>query len=235
MTDHFQQIYAQHADAYEALVEREDYQGNILKTLQSICPLAGLHVVEFGAGTGRLTLLLARFVSRLFAFDASAHMLEITRAKVAAQSMSNVHIEVSDNRSLPVPSASADLAIEGWSFAHAVGWYPESWRREISSMIAEMDRVLRTGGTAVLMETLGTGGEDPQPPNSGLAECYSWLESEHGFSRQSIRTDYRFESLEEAEKLTRFFFGDELADEVVRRNWIVLPECTGVWHRARSG
>jgi ubiquinone/menaquinone biosynthesis C-methylase UbiE len=234
MTDHFQQIYASHADAYEALVVREDYQGNILKALQSIHPLTGRRVVEFGAGTGRLTLLLAPFVRHLFAFDASAHMLEVTRAKVAAQGFSNVHIEVADNRSLPVPSASADLAIEGWSFAHAVGWYPDSWKQEISRMLAEIDRVLRPGGTAVLMETLGTGREDPQPPNSGLAECYAWLESEHGFTRQSIRTDYHFESLHEAEKLTRFFFGDELADEVVRRNWVVLPECTGIWHRARS-
>ena len=32
-----------------------------------------------------------------------------------------------------------------------------------------------------------------------------------------------------AEQLTRFFFGDEMADEVVRQNWVVLPECTGVW------
>ncbi len=234
MTDHFQQIYAQYADAYEALVAREDAQGNILKALQSICPLTGLHVVEFGAGTGRLTLLLAPLVSRVAAFDASAHMLEVTRAKVAAQGLSNVHIEVADNRSLPVPSASADLAIEGWSFGHAVGWYPESWKQEISSMIAEMDRVLRPGGTAILMETLGTGREDPQPPNAGLAECYAWLEGEQGFTRQSIRTDYRFESLEEAEKLTRFFFGDELANEVLRRSWIILPECTGIWHRTRS-
>jgi ubiquinone/menaquinone biosynthesis C-methylase UbiE len=234
MTDHFQQIYASHADAYEALVAREDYQGNILKALQSIHPLTDLRVVEFGAGTGRLTLLLAPFVSHLSAFDASAHMLEVTRAKVAAQGFSNVHIEVADNRSLPVPSASADLAIEGWSFAHAVGWYPNSWKREISRMLAEMDRVLRPGGTAVLMETLGTGFEDPQPPNSSLAECYAWLESEHGFTRQFIRTDYRFESLDEAAKLTRFFFGDELADEVVRRDWVVLPECTGIWHRTRS-
>ncbi|MBL8155653.1 MAG: class I SAM-dependent methyltransferase, partial [Anaerolineae bacterium] len=120
MTDHFQQTYAQHADAYEALVAREDYQGNILTALQSIRPLAGLRVVEFGAGTGRLTLLLAPLVSHLSAFDASAHMLEVTRAKVTAQGLSNVHIEVADNRSLPVPSASADLAIEGWSFAHSV-------------------------------------------------------------------------------------------------------------------
>lgn len=49
------------------------------------------------------------------------------------------------------------------------------------------------------------------------------------FGATWIRTDYRFESLDEAERLTRFFFGGALADEVVRRKWITLPECTGLW------
>ena len=49
------EIYASRARDYERLVAREDYQGNILKALQDIRALAGLDVVELGAGTGRLT------------------------------------------------------------------------------------------------------------------------------------------------------------------------------------
>jgi len=37
------------------------------------------------------------------------------------------------------------------------------------------------------------------------------------------------ESLDEADRLTRFFFGDELADRVRRENWLILPEDTGIW------
>jgi hypothetical protein len=62
-----------------------------------------------------------------------------------------------------------------------------------------------------------------------LAEFYAWLEGTHGFQTTNIRTDYQFDSLAEAEQLSRFFFGDELADEVVSKNWVILPECTGVW------
>ena len=50
-----------------------------------------------------------------------------------------------------------------------------------------------------------------------------------GFAATTIRTDYRFESLVEAETLTRFFFGDGLADQVVEKNWRILPEWTGIW------
>lgn len=229
MTDHFQNIYAHHADQYEALVAREDYQGSILTALHQIRPLAGLDVVEFGAGTGRLTCLLAPLVTSIRAYDASAHMLEAANARLQSLNLSNWQTAVADNKQLPAESGSADLAIEGWSFGHCVGWYPDTWREEVSAALAEMRRVLRPGGTMLLMETMGTGRETPQPPNEGLAKLYRWLEDEQGFSAATIRTDYRFESLDEAERLTRFFFGDELADMVVRNNWVILPECTGVW------
>jgi len=231
VNDHFQEIYAKHADQYEAMVAREDYQGNILKALERIRPLAGLDVVEFGAGTGRLTLMVAPLAKSIRAFDASQQMLDITIAKLQRTDLNNWHVSVADNRSLPVEDASADLSIEGWSFGHFVGWYPDTWREEIGKAVGEMKRVLRPGGTAIILETLGTGREAPQPPNDALAAYYAWLEVEHDFSPGFLRTDYKFESLEEAERLTRFFFGDELADQVVANNWVILPECTGIWWR----
>jgi hypothetical protein len=32
----------------------------------------------------------------------------------------------------------------------------------------------------------------------------------------------------------RFFFGDTLADRVVRERLVILPECTGVWVATRG-
>ena len=78
---------------------------------------------------------------------------------------------------------------------------------------------------------MGTGSESPAPPAPGHAEFYAWLEQEHGFTYQWIRTDYEFASVPEAEELTRFFFGDALADRIVQEGLLVLPECTGIWWR----
>jgi hypothetical protein len=61
-----------------------------------------------------------------------------------------------------------------------------------------------------------------------LKDYYPWLD-EVGFQNQWFRTDYKFESLGEAEALSRFFFGNELADKVRQNDWIILPECTGMW------
>ena len=92
-----------------------------------------------------------------------------------------------------------------------------------------MKRVLRPGGTAIILESLGTGRETPQPPREELAVYYAWLEEEHGFSSTWIRTDFQFESLAEAESLIRPFFGEAMAESVVKENLVILPECTGIW------
>jgi ubiquinone/menaquinone biosynthesis C-methylase UbiE len=168
-------------------------------------------------------------VKSITAFDGSKAMLDIAIAKLQKGGFSNWRAEVADNRTIPVPDASADIAIEGWSFGHFQGWYPDSWREEAGKALAEMQRVLRPGGTAILLETMGTGRETPKPPTPGLADFFAWLEDRQGFSSTWIRTDYKFDSLAETEQLTRFFFGDELANTALAKHWVILPECTGIW------
>jgi hypothetical protein len=59
--------------------------------------------------------------------------------------------------------------------------------------------------------------------------AYDLWHDESGFQKKWIRPEYKFASVEDAQELSRFFFGDELADEVRANNWAAVPECTGVW------
>ena len=229
MSDHFKDIYANKADLYDRMVAREDYEGNILKTLQSICALKNADVVEFGAGTGRLTRLLVPHVKTIRSFDAEQAMLDVAEQTLTQTGFSNWSLALGDNSKLSVEPNSADLTIEGWAFGHAVGWHPDSWQEIIDQYIAEMSRITKSGGTAIIMETQGTGSEQPTPPNDALADLYRYIETKHGFQFQWIRTDYQFASVQEADELTRFFFGDELADRIINQQLTILPECTGVW------
>jgi ubiquinone/menaquinone biosynthesis C-methylase UbiE len=227
MLEH-QDLYNTQADQYELLISREDYQQNVLSALNQIRPLVGLDVVELGAGTGRLTCLLAPIAKSIRAFDASQAMLEVAMAKLRRMLSRNWTIGIADHRNLPVTAQSADLVISGWSICYTVVYHPENWREELGKALAEMKRVLRPGGTIILLETQGTGHETPHPPEK-LVKYYRYLEANEGFSSTWIRTDYLFDSLEEAESLVRFFFGDTLADQTVQEKWAILPECTGIW------
>lgn len=220
-------VYAHHGNEYEALIAREDYQGNLLGALQRITPLENRVVLDLGAGTGRLACMLAPLVSYVHAFDVAPDMLRVCHQKLAESGLTNWQVHIADHRQLPVEDHSADLIVSGWSVSYLAVWNPDTWRAELDRALQEMKRVLKPGSLIVLFESLGTGYESPVELEH-LKNFYPWLE-EQGFQKKWIRTDYRFESLDEAEYLTRFFFGDELGDKVRQNHWVILPECTGVW------
>src|SRR5574341_1699141 len=121
------EVYANHAVEYEALVSREDHQGNILKAIQEIMSLDGLEVLDLGAGTGRLAYLLAPHVRTILAFDLSTHMLGIARDKLRRFTRRNWLAAACDHRFLPLRSRSADLIVSGWSVSYLAVWNPASW------------------------------------------------------------------------------------------------------------
>ena len=227
MSDQQRKIYQTDGDRYEALIAREDYEGNILEALEEIVNPDGLDILDLGAGTGRLTLMLAPRAKSIRAFDVSEEMLRVCRQKLEASELSNWKVDVADHRQLPVEGGSADLVVSGWSVSYLAVWNPESWRDELKKWLGEMKRVLRRNSFIVLFESLGTGNESPIELEH-LKEYYPWLDAK-GFQKKWIRTDYKFAYIEEAEELSRFFFGDELGDKVKANRWVVLPECTGVW------
>ncbi len=223
MPDH-QTIYQSEADQYEYLVACEDYQGNLLPAIRQLFPLEGKDVVELGAGTGRLTCLLAPLARSIRAYDVSQPMLDVAMHKLKGLGLSNWQAETADHRQLPAASQSADLAISGWSICYLVDWNRGGWVSQVEQALAEMRRVLRPGGTIMIIETLGTGFETPHPPEH-LVEYYRYLASQ-GFQSTWLRSDYRFPSMEEARRMAGFFFGSELAERITGPT---IPECTGLW------
>ena len=220
-------IYARQAEEYDELVAREDYQHNLLDAINRVRPVAGLDVVELGAGTGRLTCMLAPMVRRIRAFDASSAMLAVAAARLHPGKTANWQLRVADHLHVPVADGTADLALAGWTLCYAALDHPDRWRETVAQAVGEMRRVLRPGGTCLIIETQGTGFETPHPPE--VLKDYLGYLTELGLQSEWIRTDYKFESVAEAERLMRFFFGDELAEQTVREQWQIVPECTGLW------
>lgn len=221
------EVYEAHADQYERLIRREDYQRNILREIESLISLDGLDVVDLGAGTGRLTRLLAPKVRSIKAFDASAHMLAEAARSLTEMGVTNWETGVADHRRIPLEDESVDLVVSGWSFCYLAVWGGDGWRTALEDGLAEMRRILRPGGMIILLETQGTGVTVPTPP-AHLAGYFAFL-AEAGFGSRAFRTDYRFESLEEAAELSAFFFGEEMRKNVLQNQWQILPEWTGVF------
>jgi SAM-dependent methyltransferase len=228
MVDH-KQVYLQEGDKYQRLIAREDYQGNLLPAIQEITSIDGLDVVDLGAGTGRLACLLGPSARKIFAFDRSVHMLSVAAGLLKELPIADRLVAAADHRAVPLPQSSADLILSGWSFCYLVVWEGENWQSALLMGLREIKRVLRAGGTIIIIETLGTGVEIPQPPEK--LEPYLALLEDLEFSRTWIRTDYKFRNRDEATDLSRFFFGEEMLIHLTDDAEPILPECTGLWWR----
>lgn len=228
MTDHFIHIYTTQAAAYHRLIEAEDAAGNLPRALAALADFAGARWLDVGSGTGRLPLLLRHLNARPLALDLHAAMLAEQRHQ-RDRAGGAWPLAQADARALPVLSASVDVVTAGWALGHLCGWYPTAWRVHLETALSEMRRVLRPGGTLLILETLGTGAEAPAPPTPALADYYAHLERARGFTRHTLRTDYQFASPAEAEAVLGFFFGADLTQKIRAQHWARIPEWTGVW------
>lgn len=220
------EIYDKQAQAYEAMVSR---QPDLSELIHRVKPYEGLDVLDLGAGSGRLSMLLAADARSLICTDISQPMLDILDDKCSeALDARNWITMVADHRNLPVASSSVDLIVSGWSISYLADSSHEEWRENLELVMSELHRVLRAGGTILILETMGTGTETPNPPDF-LTGYYAQLEQQYGFSHQWIRTDYVFDTVEEALLNTGFFFGEELTDKIIANQWSTVPECAGVW------
>lgn len=118
--------------------------------------------VDLGVGTGDLAyglLAASHPSSSVLGVDLSPRMLEISRRRLDRAGLGPRYDALIGNaEALPLPDASADRLISGFTLRN-IG--------DLSRALAEMRRVLRPGGRAVLLEL-------SHPPNPLFRLLYRW-------------------------------------------------------------
>ena len=221
--------HRQISDPYERLISCEDYLGNIPRTLQEIADFRGKVAVDLGAGTGRLSRMVAPYARKVIAVDFAPDML-----RIAAEKLQQIDppvdwsVHVSDMRHIPLEDQAADIVMAGWSLCYLASSNNPDWEQNLARVMAETERVLRDGGAVIILETLGTGNEEPGVYDF-LQNYFDQLTGKYGFQHKSIRTDYRFDSVQEAAQMAEQFFGESVGRQVLENGSRIVPECTGVW------
>lgn len=215
------------AQTYHALVSREDYQGNLLGAIQAITPINDLNILELGAGTGRVTHLIAPLAKSIIATDLSYPMLKLAKGFLKHIDPPNWQPIMADHHALPLKNNLVDLVISGWSFHRVATGSKKNWQIAVNDALSRIAQILRPGGTILLIESLGTGYEQPHPPED-VADYLAYLDR-IGFNSRWIRTDYCFRDMNEAKALTSFFWGDVAFPFWETEEGVILPECTGLW------
>jgi ArsR family transcriptional regulator len=118
-------------------------ESDVERALMDAFPTHVEDMLDIGTGTGRMLQLFADRVSRGVGIDSSRDMLSIARAKLEADGNRHCQVRHGDMYRLPMGDASFDVAV-----IHQVMHYAE--RPE--ALITEVSRVLRPGGTLLVVD-----------------------------------------------------------------------------------
>jgi ArsR family transcriptional regulator len=108
-------------------------------------------VADLACGSGAVALSLAPWVARVVAVDHSREMLAAAKQRAAAARATNVDWKQGDLEALPIEESSCDAAVMLLALTHVE--HPER-------AVAEMARIVRPGGRAVVVDLLRHDRED---------------------------------------------------------------------------
>lgn len=136
-----------HAETYD-----EQYQHGLkssaeknawMQLLRTLIPEKKQRILDVGAGTGFLSLMLAEQGHDVTGVDLSPGMLQVAKTKAASAKLTNVQFSEGDAENLNEPSEFYDIVINRhllWAMPH-----PEQ-------AVAEWARVLKPGGRLIIID-----------------------------------------------------------------------------------
>src|SRR4051794_25303085 len=134
-----------HPATYELERRCFDPEGLVDSAIRSIADWADSDVLDIGCGTG---FELPRFAeSARTVVGVEPHEGLVALARRRTSSSSSVHVVAGTAQALPVPDASVDVAHARWAYFFGPGCEPG---------LRELDRVVRRGGTAFVIDNDGT-------------------------------------------------------------------------------
>ena len=170
---------------------------------------SGRDVLDIGCGTGFHLPRFAEDARTVTGVDPHPDLVAIARRRTRA--LANVAVHAGTAQALPLPDASVDVVHARWAYFFGPGCEPG---------LAELDRVVRRGGVALVIDNDATrstfGGwfrrGYPKVPSPEVVEKF-W--ATHGWTRTAVDMGWRFSSRADLESVVRIEFDRETAEAIL--------------------
>ena len=136
--------FDERAKTWDADPRRLQLAADIFAAVERHVPLrSDWTALDYGAGTGLLTLALAPRVRRILAVDASPGMLDVLRQKAAAAGLGNVETLRADFTRDPLPPGPFDLVASAMTLHHV---------EDVELLFRKFFELLASGGQLALAD-----------------------------------------------------------------------------------
>lgn len=167
--------FDKHAATWDENAGRVKMATNIANSIKDAVVLnTSIDVLDFGCGTGLLTLQLQPLVRSISGFDSSKGMLEVLQGKIASQNIGNVKTRYIDIEKGSVLDGLYDLVVCSMTLHHV---------REPRALIEQFKNVLKTDGFLCIADLDSDGGLFHGANSEGVFH--------NGFDRSMMRDTLR--------------------------------------------
>ncbi len=215
----------QHPETYELENRAVDQDGLIETTLRGLGDWTGRDVLDLGCGTGFHLPRFAVDARSVTGVEPHPALANLARRRTAR--LGNVAVLDGTAQQVPLPASSVDVVHARWAYFFGPGCEPG---------LRELDRVVRRGGTAFVIDNDGTRSTFgrwfrlgyPQVDPATVERFWS----RHGWSRTPLLVDWRFESRADLEAVVRIEFDPATADAVLATHeGTVVDYAVNVWSK----
>jgi SAM-dependent methyltransferase len=214
-----------HPDVYEIENRAVDPDGVLETAMRGIRDWRGASVLDIGCGSGYHLPWFAADAARVVGVEPHAPLVSLAQRRTAG--LANVEVRPGTAQRLPVADASADVAHARWAYFFGPGCEPG---------LAELDRVMRRGGAAFLVDndpttsTLGRWFRSGYPAvDPRRVEMFF---SARGWTRIPVQTKWSFGSRADFETVVRIEFPPEVAQRIVdEHDGVEVDYAVNVWAR----
>jgi SAM-dependent methyltransferase len=195
-------------ELYELENRAADPHDRIAAAMREIGDWVGRTVLDIGCGTGFHLPLWAGSAARVIGVEPHPPLVALARRRT--RSLAHVRVLEGGAQALPLPDASVDVVHARWAYFFGPGSEPG---------LRELDRVVRRGGTAYVIDndptrsTFGRWFRRGFPEVDPEAVERFW--SMHGWQRRSIDMGWSFASREDLESVVRIELPPAAAEEAL--------------------
>ncbi len=198
----------QHPETYELENAAFDPDGLVEQAMRSLDDWTGRDVLDLGCGTGFHLSRFAAEAHRVHGVEPHPGLARVAARRTARRA--NVTVSVGTAQSVPLPAASVDVVHARWAYFLGAGCEPG---------LRELDRVVRRGGTAFVLDndatrsTFGAWFRRGYPTVDPVAVERFW--STQGWHRRPLDCEWRFSTRADLESVVRIELPEPLATEVL--------------------
>ena len=213
-------------DVYEVENRGVDRAGVIEKAMAALHPFDGADLVDVGCGSGfHLPRFLELGCASVVGVEPHPPLVELAQERVAG--LPGVRVVEGVAQALPLGDDSVDLAHARWAYFFGAGCEPG---------LAELERVLRPGGTAYVIDNDGTRSTFGRwfgrayPSYDPLAVERFW--ARQGWSRERLTIQWTFDSRADFEEVVRIEFPETAAEGILAEHeGSSVDYAVSLWHR----